>query len=121
MGSGWERAARGGKLVLVDGMFDLEYGPRDVVLIDGNYLHGITSLQGLPGDGQVSKRRGRLQLNRFSLIIFSIWQREKLKRDGRYVNEWREGWRNAVQWKPQLRPEPAVRSRASKFPKRTSL
>ena len=42
----------GGRLVIVDGLFDISYGPKDVVLIDGNILHGITGLRDLPGQGK---------------------------------------------------------------------
>ena len=35
-------------VVVADGLFDISYGPTDVVLLDGNVPHGITNLRELP-------------------------------------------------------------------------
>ena len=77
----WHRRGVGGRLFLADGLFDLSYGPTDVVLLDGNHLHGITSLRDHKGGGQASRR----ELERFSLILFSSFKREKgMKGHGKY-------------------------------------
>ena len=62
----------GWRLFLVDGLFDLSYGPEDVVLLDGNLVHGVTGLRDLPGEGQAS----RCELERFSAILFSSFKRQ---------------------------------------------
>ena len=43
-GSEWQQVMQGARLILVDGWFDISYGPRDLVFLDGNYMHGISSL-----------------------------------------------------------------------------
>ena len=48
VGGTWERAQKGGRLFLLDGLFDLEYGPCDVLLMDGRFAHGVTTLRDLP-------------------------------------------------------------------------
>ena len=65
---GWSPGGVGGRVYLADGLVDLSYGPRDVVLLDGNFAHGITSLRALPGQG--GQKRAP-ELERFSLILFS--------------------------------------------------
>ena len=47
---------------LADGLFDISYGPKDVVLLDGNIVHGITGLRDTPGKGMATRR----ELERFS-------------------------------------------------------
>ena len=54
--TGWEATGCGGRLFLADGLFDLSYGPRDVVLLDGNLVHGVTKLGDLPGQVQMWAR-----------------------------------------------------------------
>ena len=80
-------------------MFDLSYGPQDLVLLDGQYTHGVTVLRDLPGHNQ---GKGRSELERFSLIMFSRWQREKMKSEKRlregHLSTWREVWRSGVVW-----------------------
>ncbi len=63
---------------------------RDVVLLDGNLAHGVSSLCGVPG----CDVGPRTQLQRFSLVMFSRFQREKMKR--RYEAMWCEDWRPAM-------------------------
>ena len=69
----WHPRGVGGRLFVADGLFDISYGPTDVVLLDGNVLHGITSLRDHKGGGQQS----RCELERFSVIVFSSFKREK--------------------------------------------
>ena len=76
----WEQKHRGGRLFLFDGLFDLSYGPRDLVLLDGRYTHGVSALRDLKGVNQTGSRP---ELRRFSLILFSAWQREKMKGEKR--------------------------------------
>ena len=71
---------RGGNLFLVDGMFRLDYGPRDLILFDGNVAHGVTNMRHLPN--------GQGKLNRFSSITFSTWKIEHLKQPGNYNGDY---------------------------------
>ena len=99
----WQHAgipASGGRLFIADGLFDLSYGPCDVVLIDGNIPHGITSLSPLPGLGS---KRGRAPLERFSMIFFSKFKRRKgMLKHGNYTATngavWSEEWHTDVLW-----------------------
>ena len=88
----WQRHARGGRLFLADGLFDLSYGPRDVVLMDGNVAHGVTNLRDLP-NGHV---KGRRELERFSMIVFARFHREKVQKAGNYSQEWRPEWESGL-------------------------
>ena len=45
----WRQTCGGGRLFLADGLFDLSYGPRDVIILDGRFAHGVTTLRQLPG------------------------------------------------------------------------
>ena len=57
----WTKVGKGGNLFLADGMISLDYHPQDIVLFDGNILHGITQMTGpRPQD-----------LSRFSIVMFS--------------------------------------------------
>ena len=56
----------GGRLFLADGLVDISYGPTDVVLLDGNIPHGITTLRDFPGQGGVS----RPELERFTQSLY---------------------------------------------------
>ena len=38
------RVGAGGRLFLADGLFDISYGPNDIVLLDGNIPPGVTGL-----------------------------------------------------------------------------
>jgi hypothetical protein len=51
-------------------MFSLEYGPRDVVLLDGAYMHAVTLLQGLRG---LAGQRSHAEHTRFSLIYLLLF------------------------------------------------
>jgi|TARA_B110000196_G_scaffold77274_1_gene66261 hypothetical protein len=96
----WHAAARGGLLLLIDGLFDLSYGPRDLVLLDGNYMHAVSRLRALPTAAHVRVP----QLERRSFILFNVWQRKKLTKQ-RYDPLWDEKWRPGVPWmhyKPAL-------------------
>ena len=93
---GWERRATGGRLFLADGLWDLEYGPRDLVLLDGNLLHGVTTLRSLPG--HTAPGVSQPQLQRRSVIMFNRWKVEKMKDDGNYSAQWRHDWMDAVPW-----------------------
>ena len=72
VGARWVPRGAGGRLFIADGLFDISYGPEDVVLLDGNIAHGITCLCDLPGGG----KRSRQELERFSAIVFSSFKRE---------------------------------------------
>ena len=52
----WCPRGVGGRLFLADGLFDISYGPKDVVLLDGNIVHGITGLRDTPGKGMATRR-----------------------------------------------------------------
>lgn len=57
----WRKIGKGGHLFLADSMICLDYHPQDIVIFDGNMLHGVTEMTGK-----------RLQdLSRFSLVLFS--------------------------------------------------
>ena len=106
-GGEWERAMRGGRLVLVDLLWDLSYGPQDVVLMDGNLAHGVTTLCDLPGGGQVR----RPELERFSLILFNRFQRERAGMGGHSAGMWQEKWRTEVPWREGCKPPQPGRKR----------
>jgi hypothetical protein len=102
-GGAWERKQKGGRLFLLDGLFDLEYGPRDVLLLDGRFAHGVTTLRGLP-----HTVGSHTQLERHSLILFSRWQREKMKgekrlRDG-LMSVWDDAWLSSVPFSQTASP-----------------
>ena len=95
VGGTWERAQKGGRLFSLDGLFDLEYGPCDVLLMDGRFAHGVTTLRDLP------RTPGpRPELERYSLILFSRWQREKMKGEKRlregYLSTWDDAWLSSL-------------------------
>ena len=96
VGDKWVTQGCGGRLFLTDGLFDISYGPEDMVLLDGNILHGITGLRDLPGGGQKS----RPELERFSVIVFSDFRREKgMWGHGKYQGMWQESHMSSVLWK----------------------
>ena len=97
---------RGGRLFLADGLFDLSYGPYDVVLLDGNLAHGITCLRALPGQGD---RRGRTPLVRSSTILFNRFKKEKEKFG--YSGDWQAAWMADVLWLPGCEPQMLPRER----------
>ena len=91
----WKRKQKGGRCFLLDGLFDLEYGPCDVLLLDGRFAHGVTTLRELP-----RSHGARAELERFSLILFSRWQREKMKSEKRLRNghmaTWDDAWLSSI-------------------------
>ena len=92
----WCPCGVGGRLFLADGLFDISYGPKDVVLLDGNIVHGITGLRDHPGKGMTSRR----ELERFSAILFSDFKREKpMWAHGKYEGMWQESHTSSVLWK----------------------
>jgi hypothetical protein len=44
LGGKWQQQGAGGRLFLADGLFDISYGPNDIVLLDGNIPPGVTGL-----------------------------------------------------------------------------
>lgn len=105
--SGWVAHAGGGSLFMADGLWCLEYGPYDVVLIDGNYAHGVTTLTAL---GQSGREVGRTSLHRHSLIMFNKWQRAEGMRKGlSYDSQWRPEYHACVPWLPGTAPAPPTR------------
>ena len=94
-GGEWQQQRGGGRLFAADGMFDLSYGPRDVVLLDGNLPHGITRLSAPKGT-----TGSRAELERFSLIMFSTFKRrDRMMKHGNYCPMWQDEWHNAVLYK----------------------
>lgn len=71
------RTSNGGNLFLADGMIRLDYSPRDLILFDGNFAHGISNISNPSGIGQ--------KIERFSIITFSRWGKEKMKKAGNYT------------------------------------
>ena len=95
----WVQSQKGGRLFLLDGLWDLSYGPCDAVLLDGRYMHGVSVLRDMPLANRSSRRA---ELERFSLILFSKWHREKMKgekrlRDGAMAS-WQHDWLPSVPW-----------------------
>lgn len=84
---GWRPKARGGRLFLADGLFDLSYGPRDAIILNGNLAHGVTTLRDLPGAGGV---KGATEIERFSCIVFSDFCKGKVVKEGNYDPTWNE-------------------------------
>ena len=70
------RANKGGNLFLADGMFRVDYGIRDAVIMDGNWAHGVSNIRGM--DQNVDTH------SRFSIVSHSKWCREKMKKAGNY-------------------------------------
>lgn len=97
----WRRQHKGGRLFLADGLFCLEYRPRDLVLLDGRFAHGVSSLRELGGQESV---RYRPELRRFSTVLFSRWKSEKVKcektiRKAGLFATWDKKWWDSVPWK----------------------
>ena len=92
VGGEWCPQGVGGRLFLVDGLFDISYGPHDVVLLDGNIPHGITNLSDLPGEGHLS----HVEHERFSGILFPDFQRRGMMKHGNYVGMWKEEWMSGI-------------------------
>jgi hypothetical protein len=104
----------GGKLYIADRLWDASYGPCDAVLMDGNCLHGITTLCDLPTKGP---QPSRPELQRFSLILFSdLFRRENVR-----SSQWQEGWRPRIPWKPGCAPKPPSRQRGKRKMTATDL
>ena len=94
----WHPRGVGGRLFVADGLFDISYGPTDVVLLDGNVLHGITSLRDQKGKGQ--HKKGKPELERFSVIMFSSFKREGgMWGHGKYQGMWEESWMSGLAFK----------------------
>eukprot|EP00984_Skeletonema_dohrnii_P018291 scaffold8514_cov74-Skeletonema_dohrnii-CCMP3373.AAC.3 len=69
----------GGRLFIVDGLLCLDYRPMDVAVFDGNYLHGVSKMK--PVKGKEPPNGGKY--NRFSMILFSRYQRsQKIRKHG---------------------------------------
>ena len=60
--------------------------------MDGNVAHGVTNLRDLP-NGHV---KGRRELERFSMIVFARFHREKVQKAGNYSQEWRPEWESGL-------------------------
>jgi hypothetical protein len=95
----WVRKHKGGRLFMFDGLWDLSWGPKDVVILDGRFTHGVTVLRDLPGMNLTGPRG---ELTRYSVILFSSWKREKMKGEKRmrngHLSQWQEEWMDAVPW-----------------------
>ena len=110
---GWVAHAGGGFLFLADGLWRLDYGPCDVVLIDGNYAHGVTTLRAL---GQSGREIGRAPLHRHSLIMFNKFQRMDMRKGLAYNSLWKPEYLPHIPWLPGS--EPARPTREEKRGKR---
>ena len=107
-GQGWVATGAGGRLFLADGLFDLSYGPEDLVILNGNCAHGVERLCALRHPG-VHHPKGTTELQRFSAIMFSTFAREdRLWKPGNYDEAWQEGWRAKVEWRKEHRPPERV-------------
>jgi hypothetical protein len=82
----WQREHNGGRLFLADGVFSLEYGPRDVVVFSGNWPHGITNMK------QKGTEVRTTEMMRFSCILFSRFFRGKMKHHGNYNDGYQKAW-----------------------------
>ena len=71
----WKNNNKGGSLFFVDGLLDLSYSPRDIVLMDGNIAHGVTA---------VGRNRECVSVERFSGIMFSTFERRRVLTPGKY-------------------------------------
>lgn len=63
----WQRICDGGSLFFADGMFRLDYSPNDIILFDGNILHGVTNLK-----AKGIKRK--IKLNHTQGSVYSYFQ-----------------------------------------------
>ena len=72
----WKNKNKGGSLFFVDGLLDLSYSPRDIVLMDGNIAHGVTA---------VGRNRDCVSVERFSGIMFSTFERRRVMTPGKYT------------------------------------
>ena len=99
----------GGTLVLIDGLFKLSYGPKDLIVMDGNYFHAVTVLCDLP---KAITDKNREQLERLSIIIFNRWKRSGMPAPAKvYHNTWLPEWWDAVPWKVGCEPSPVAMRR----------
>jgi hypothetical protein len=74
----WSNDNKGGILYILDGLFALDYGPCDIVIMDGNIAHGVTQVQ--------RDNVKRAPTERFSAILFCTWNRRKgMCKPGRYT------------------------------------
>jgi|SaaInl74LU_5_DNA_1037368.scaffolds.fasta_scaffold14621_1 hypothetical protein len=73
----WNPKNHGGRLFLAEGMISMEYSPTDILVFDGNILHGVTPMRPLRDD------QAQQQYNRFSIIMFSRYGRSRqMKKHG---------------------------------------
>ena len=82
----WQREHNGGRLFLADGVFSLEYGPRDVVVFSGNWPHGITNIK------QKGTEVRTTEMTRFSCMLFSRFFRRKMKHHGNYNDGYQKAY-----------------------------
>ena len=105
----WRQECGGGRFFLADGLFDLSYGPRDVIILDGRFAHGVTTLRELPGVCRGISMVSRPELWRFSYILFSRWLRqhmvcERTMRSQPSMSRWRQEWYRSVMWQDWATP-----------------
>ena len=96
---GWVPTCRGGKLVLVDGLFSLEYSPTDLVLLDGAFYHAVSMLQGMKAQFKGQCTAQHAEFRRFSTVSFNTWNRPyKLPADPTFLfdAQWDEAWRSKL-------------------------
>ena len=109
-GGDWVCIGEGGELYLADGAIKVPYGPRDLVLINGNFMHGVFMLRDPKGGKAVVA--GRPEFERFSAIMFNTWQRCEAQQKStdparQYSGRWREEWWAAVPWQEGMGPKQA--------------
>ena len=108
----WKAVQKGGRLFVLDGLWDLSYGPLDLCFLDGRFAHGVSVLRDLP----LQNRSGgsRSELHRYSAILFSKWQREKMKGEKRlrsgHMATWQPEWLAYVPWSDPLLPATGTNS-----------
>lgn len=90
----WNKMYNGGRLFSAEGWFDLSYTPLDVTIMNGNNPHGVTTLRALSGEGST---KGRPEMKRNSIIIFSKFLREPMKHFGNYNDTW-----NKKKWQAEI-------------------
>jgi hypothetical protein len=99
----WARQGAKARFFLADGAVPLELTPRDVLLIDGHFAHGVELFADARG-GESVKRR---EFERFTVVLFSTWDRMPgsipiSEPEHMYAGTWDEEMRASVPWLPAV-------------------
>eukprot|EP00986_Skeletonema_menzelii_P005740 scaffold2132_cov152-Skeletonema_menzelii.AAC.1 len=73
----WILMNNGGRLFIVEGLFWIDYRPTDVAIFDGNSPHGVSHMR-----PRGIQKCGPRKYLRFSMILFSIFRRTKMRKHG---------------------------------------